>query len=98
MRSTLCLCLHLSLWSILYLYISFCLLSFYQALSDIQIAVKMVQSSEDSDEHPLDRQYSSLQCKLEPLDSSCHEYKVYSVYSVLLLITVQRPLIDQIVN
>ncbi|XP_038573369.1 poly [ADP-ribose] polymerase 2 isoform X1 [Micropterus salmoides] len=51
-----------------------------EALSDIQIAVKMVQSSEDSDEHPLDRQYSSLQCKLEPLDSSCHEYKVIEKY------------------
>ncbi|KAF3698666.1 Poly [ADP-ribose] polymerase 2 [Channa argus] len=46
-----------------------------EALSDIQIAVKMVQSSKDSHEHPLDRQYHSLQCKLEPLDSSSHEYK-----------------------
>uniref|UniRef100_A0A7N6C155 Poly [ADP-ribose] polymerase n=1 Tax=Anabas testudineus TaxID=64144 RepID=A0A7N6C155_ANATE len=40
-----------------------------EALSDIQIAVKMVQSSVDSDEHPLDRHYCSLQCKLELLSS-----------------------------
>ncbi|KAM7379697.1 hypothetical protein PAMP_005231 [Pampus punctatissimus] len=46
-----------------------------EALSDIQIAVKMVQSSGDSDEHPLDRQYRSLHCKLQPIDSSTHEYK-----------------------
>ncbi|XP_067330338.1 poly [ADP-ribose] polymerase 2 isoform X2 [Channa argus] len=51
-----------------------------EALSDIQIAVKMVQSSKDSHEHPLDRQYHSLQCKLEPLDSSSHEYKVIEKY------------------
>lgn len=49
---------------------------FLKALSDIQIAVKMAQSNADSDEHPLDSQYHSLQCKLQPLDSSSHEYKV----------------------
>ncbi|XP_041805521.1 poly [ADP-ribose] polymerase 2 isoform X2 [Chelmon rostratus] len=51
-----------------------------EALSDIQIAVKMVQSSEDSDEHPLDKQYSSLQCQLQPLDSSSNDYKVIEKY------------------
>uniref|UniRef100_A0A7N9AYC4 Poly [ADP-ribose] polymerase n=1 Tax=Mastacembelus armatus TaxID=205130 RepID=A0A7N9AYC4_9TELE len=51
-----------------------------EALSDIQIAVKMVQSSEDSDEHPLDRQYCSLRCKLQPLDSSSNEFKVIEKY------------------
>lgn len=51
-----------------------------EALSDIQIAVKMVQSSEDSDEHPLDRQYHSLRCKMQPLDSSNPEYKVIEKY------------------
>uniref|UniRef100_A0A3P9DEE2 Poly [ADP-ribose] polymerase n=1 Tax=Maylandia zebra TaxID=106582 RepID=A0A3P9DEE2_9CICH len=51
-----------------------------EALSDIQIAVKMVKSSEDSDEHPLDRQYHSLRCKLQPLDSSNNEYKVIEQY------------------
>ncbi|KAM3603788.1 uncharacterized protein V6R79_002093 [Siganus canaliculatus] len=51
-----------------------------EALSDIQIAVKMVQSGENSDEHPLDRQYRSLQCQLHPLDSSCEEYQVIDKY------------------
>lgn len=51
-----------------------------EALSDIQIAVKMVKSSEDSDEHPLDRQYHSLRCKLQSLDSSSNEYKVIEQY------------------
>uniref|UniRef100_A0A3P8TZN4 Poly [ADP-ribose] polymerase n=1 Tax=Amphiprion percula TaxID=161767 RepID=A0A3P8TZN4_AMPPE len=51
-----------------------------EALSDIQIAVKMVKSSEDSDEHPLDRQYHSLQCKLQPVDSSSSEYQVIEKY------------------
>ncbi|XP_032388428.1 poly [ADP-ribose] polymerase 2 isoform X1 [Etheostoma spectabile] len=51
-----------------------------EALSDIQIAVKMVQYSEDSDEHPLDRQYSSLRCQMEPLASSSHEYTVIEKY------------------
>ncbi|KAI3374250.1 hypothetical protein L3Q82_006100 [Scortum barcoo] len=51
-----------------------------EALSDIRIAVKMVQSSKDSDEHPLDRQYRSLKCQLQPLDSSSHEYKVIEKY------------------
>lgn len=49
---------------------------FLKALSDIRIALKMVQSSEGSDEHPLDQHYLSLQCKLQPMDSSSHEYKV----------------------
>ncbi|CAG5896401.1 unnamed protein product [Menidia menidia] len=51
-----------------------------EALSDIRIAVKMVQSSAGGDEHPLDRQYRSLQCKLQPLDSSSNEYQVIEKY------------------
>ncbi|KAA0719475.1 Poly [ADP-ribose] polymerase 2 [Triplophysa tibetana] len=51
-----------------------------EALSDIQIAVKMVQSSIQSDEHPLDRQYHSLKCQLQPLDSDSNEYKVIEKY------------------
>ncbi|KAM8850853.1 poly [ADP-ribose] polymerase 2 isoform 1-T1 [Spinachia spinachia] len=55
-------------------------ISLLEALSDIQIAVKMVQSSEDSDEHPLDRQYCSLGCQMQPLDSGSHEYSVIEKY------------------
>ncbi|XP_058506677.1 poly [ADP-ribose] polymerase 2 [Solea solea] len=51
-----------------------------EALSDIQIAVKMVQSSRGGDENPIDRQYSSLQCQLQPLDSSSHEFKLIEQY------------------
>uniref|UniRef100_A0A671LED4 Poly [ADP-ribose] polymerase n=1 Tax=Sinocyclocheilus anshuiensis TaxID=1608454 RepID=A0A671LED4_9TELE len=51
-----------------------------EALSDIQIAVKMVQSSIQNDEHPLDRQYQSLRCRLQPLDSNSNEYKVVEKY------------------
>ncbi|XP_026060896.1 poly [ADP-ribose] polymerase 2-like isoform X4 [Carassius auratus] len=51
-----------------------------EALCDIQIAVKMVQSSVQNDEHPLDRQYRSLQCRLQPLDSNSNEYKVIEKY------------------
>ncbi|XP_032421927.1 poly [ADP-ribose] polymerase 2 [Xiphophorus hellerii] len=51
-----------------------------EALSDIQIAVKMAESNADSDEHPLDRQYHALQCQLEPLDQSSHEFKVIERY------------------
>uniref|UniRef100_A0A9J8AWR8 Poly [ADP-ribose] polymerase n=1 Tax=Cyprinus carpio carpio TaxID=630221 RepID=A0A9J8AWR8_CYPCA len=51
-----------------------------ETLSDIQIAVKMVQSSVQNDEHPLDRQYRSLQCRLQPLDSNSNEYKVIEKY------------------
>lgn len=57
-------------------------LSFLKALSDIQIAVKMVKSNEDGDENPLDRQYRSLHCSLQPLDSSSHEYRVCSNHSL----------------
>ncbi|KAM6948792.1 poly [ADP-ribose] polymerase 2 [Aplochiton taeniatus] len=51
-----------------------------ETLSDIQIAVKMVQSSGDSEEHPIDRQYHSLQCQLQSLCSSSQEFKVIEKY------------------
>ncbi|ROL55166.1 Poly [ADP-ribose] polymerase 2 [Anabarilius grahami] len=51
-----------------------------EALSDIQIAVKMVQSNVQSDEHPVDRHYRSLQCRLEPLDTHSNEFKVIEKY------------------
>lgn len=51
-----------------------------EALSDIQIAVRMVQSSASGDEHPLDRQYRSLHCQLQPLAPGGHEYQVIEKY------------------
>ncbi|XP_066537171.1 poly [ADP-ribose] polymerase 2 [Hoplias malabaricus] len=51
-----------------------------EALSDIQVAVKMVESSSQSDEHPLDRQYRSLKCELHPLSSDSNEFQVIEKY------------------
>ncbi|XP_061549853.1 poly [ADP-ribose] polymerase 2 isoform X4 [Phycodurus eques] len=52
-----------------------------EALRDIQVAVKMVEStSDDHDEHPLDRHYRSLNCLLDPLDPLSQEYKVIEKY------------------
>ncbi|XP_066579043.1 poly [ADP-ribose] polymerase 2 [Amia ocellicauda] len=51
-----------------------------EALGDIQIAVKMVQSSVSSAEHPLDRQYQSLHCNLQPLDHSSSQYTLLEKY------------------
>uniref|UniRef100_A0AAR2J6F3 Poly [ADP-ribose] polymerase n=1 Tax=Pygocentrus nattereri TaxID=42514 RepID=A0AAR2J6F3_PYGNA len=42
--------------------------------------VKMVQSSCHGDEHPLDRQYRSLGCELQPLASDSHEFQVIEKY------------------
>ncbi|XP_012711257.2 poly [ADP-ribose] polymerase 2 [Fundulus heteroclitus] len=51
-----------------------------EALSDIQIAVKMAQSNAGSDEHPLDRQYRSMQCQLQHLEPSSNDFKVIEKY------------------
>ncbi|KAG7313699.1 hypothetical protein KOW79_000079 [Hemibagrus wyckioides] len=51
-----------------------------EALSDIQIAVKMVQSSSVSDENPLDKHYRSLKCLLQPLEPHTQEYQVIVKY------------------
>lgn len=51
-----------------------------EALSEIQIAVKVSQANADSDEHPLDRQYHSLQCQLQPLEQNSSEFKVIERY------------------
>lgn len=53
--------------------------SFLKALGDIEIAVKMVKASQDSEEHPLDRQYRSLHCQMQPMDSGCEEFKVWAL-------------------
>ncbi|XP_026876693.2 poly [ADP-ribose] polymerase 2 [Electrophorus electricus] len=51
-----------------------------EALSDIRIAVKIAESSSQSDEHPLDRQYCSLKCQLQPLASDSHEFQLIEKY------------------
>lgn len=82
--------LYLLVPTVQHLHVTSVFFLFFQALSDIQIAVKMVQSNVDSDEHPLDRQYHSLQCKLEPLESSSREYKVcVLVFISVILVNVK---------
>ncbi|XP_078063398.1 poly [ADP-ribose] polymerase 2-like, partial [Mustelus asterias] len=51
-----------------------------EALSDIEVAIKVVRSELESAENPLDRQYRSLHCNLEPLEHSAPEYKVIEKY------------------
>ncbi|MGH0140553.1 UNVERIFIED_CONTAM: hypothetical protein FKN15_023221 [Acipenser sinensis] len=51
-----------------------------EALSDIEIVIKMVKSSLDSTEHPLDKQYSSLHCDLSPLEHSTQEFQILEKY------------------
>ncbi|MGH0146969.1 UNVERIFIED_CONTAM: hypothetical protein FKN15_009380 [Acipenser sinensis] len=51
-----------------------------EALSDIEIVIKMVKSSLDSTEHPLDKQYSSLHCELSPLEHSTQEFQILKKY------------------
>lgn len=50
----------------------------------------MVQSSVQNDEHPLDGQYRSLQCRLQPLDSNSNEYKVrYGILKNNIILIVE---------
>lgn len=51
-----------------------------EALGDIQIAVKMVQSCINNEDHPLDRQYHSLNCQLQPLPTDSQEFQVIERY------------------
>ncbi|XP_068953804.1 poly [ADP-ribose] polymerase 2 isoform X1 [Petaurus breviceps papuanus] len=51
-----------------------------EALGDIEIAIKLVETELKIPEHPLDQHYRKLHCGLRPLDHSCHEFKVISQY------------------
>ncbi|XP_006012127.1 poly [ADP-ribose] polymerase 2 isoform X2 [Latimeria chalumnae] len=55
-------------------------LQLLEALSDIEIAIKVVKSEQKSSEHPLDRQYHSLHCSLTPLEHSSQQFKVIEKY------------------
>ena len=47
----------------------------FQALSDIEIAIKVLKKG-DMSENPIDRHYHALNCDLEPVDKSTSEFKV----------------------
>ncbi|XP_044137189.1 poly [ADP-ribose] polymerase 2-like [Bufo gargarizans] len=51
-----------------------------EALSDIQIAVKLASLDLRSHEHPVDRQYRQLHCNLEPLDKKSSEFQLIERY------------------
>ncbi|XP_038631572.1 poly [ADP-ribose] polymerase 2 [Scyliorhinus canicula] len=51
-----------------------------EALSDIEVAIKVVKSDLKSTENPLDRQYHSLQCSLQPLEHTAQQFKVIEKY------------------
>ncbi|XP_062916245.1 poly [ADP-ribose] polymerase 2 isoform X1 [Mobula hypostoma] len=55
-------------------------ISLLEALSDIEVAIGVVKKDQNSTENPLDRHYHSLQCSLQPLDHSSHQFQVIEKY------------------
>ncbi|XP_006883337.1 PREDICTED: poly [ADP-ribose] polymerase 2 [Elephantulus edwardii] len=51
-----------------------------EALGDIEIAIKLVKTELQSQEHPLDQHYRNLRCALCPLDHTSYEFKVIAQY------------------
>ncbi len=52
-----------------------------QALGDIQIAMKVLSGDNDaSKEHPIDRHYSELKCKLSPVDTEDSYFALVDKY------------------
>jgi len=49
--------------------------NYFQALSDIEIAIKVLKKG-DMSENPIDRHYHALNCDLEPVDKTTSEFKV----------------------
>ncbi|XP_062511344.1 poly [ADP-ribose] polymerase 2-like [Corticium candelabrum] len=51
-----------------------------QAFGDIEIAMRVMSEKGHADEHPIDRQYTSLKCQMTPLDKEVAEYKLVECY------------------
>ncbi|XP_078393741.1 poly [ADP-ribose] polymerase 2, partial [Cetorhinus maximus] len=51
-----------------------------EALSDIEVAIQVVRSELESTENPLDQQYRSLHCSLQPLEHTASEFKLIEKY------------------
>ncbi|XP_071822124.1 poly [ADP-ribose] polymerase 2-like [Apostichopus japonicus] len=51
-----------------------------EALGDIQIAMTALKEESTVNEHPIDRQYHALKCKLEPVEKSQDEFKMVQEY------------------
>ena len=51
-------------------------LALLEALSDIQVALTVLKSERNEDEHPIDQQYHSLKCEMKPIDKTSETFKV----------------------
>ncbi|KAL8176472.1 UNVERIFIED_CONTAM: Poly [ADP-ribose] polymerase 2 [Gekko kuhli] len=51
-----------------------------EALGEIRIAIKLVQSEQLALEHPLDRSYRGLNCQLQPLERDAPDFQVLERY------------------
>lgn len=51
-------------------------LSLSQALSDIQIAMTILQKTDKDDIHPIDRHYNELSCTITPLSADDEMYNL----------------------
>ena len=51
-----------------------------QSLGDIQIAMNVLKSREHMDEHPIDRHYHGLNCKLDYVDPEDGVFKMVEKY------------------
>jgi poly [ADP-ribose] polymerase len=51
-----------------------------EALSDIEIAMRVISDKGSEDESHIDRHYASLKCQLTPLDKEDEEYKLIELY------------------
>ena len=55
-------------------------ISLLEALGDIEVAMKIINSKEDSDLNPVDRHYKNLACDLQPLERTSHDYGLVEKY------------------
>eukprot|EP00057_Strongylocentrotus_purpuratus_P027635 XP_011682109.1 PREDICTED: poly [ADP-ribose] polymerase 2 [Strongylocentrotus purpuratus] len=51
-------------------------LALLEALSDIQVALTVLKSEKNEDEHPIDQQYHALKCQMKPIDKTSETFKV----------------------
>ncbi|XP_054748686.2 poly [ADP-ribose] polymerase 2-like [Lytechinus pictus] len=55
-------------------------LALIEALSDIQVALTVLKSEKNEDEHPIDQQYHSLKCQMKPIDKTSEIFKLIQSY------------------
>ena len=60
-----------------------------EALADIEIAMKIIARGGAGDANPVDGQYESLNCGLEPLDQKHADFNVSTFYAIQFVHTFQ---------